>query len=469
MKSLKLYQKILSGIVLLLSIVLILLFRNLPTGKLWENYSLLYVKDETPDSIISEILAQNNIDDYVSLSNQFLPLNLSTFSPEISLLKSNYDSSKFSYLKDRDAYFYDKSSNYRLYYIPVKNKNNLGSVTHTLASNNIFYGVDTSANYPFILPLIILAAFGVLIYFSRNRIFFGVASVLPVLFLICNPFYVISISEIMILLCLFFLSNVWKRKNAFLYLISNYAIPLMIFLSFVTAFACNYKVGLLHILCLAGTVSAILLYSEAEEYFKSSKTFIPVYIIPVRRISIFHNKKRIIMPACVASATVIILLFIITSLGNLNFKSSNIMVPAENKSGKITSDSSKLPALDDYYELVWNVKTAPYTSLNDETRIDNHEAVVFPRYKFSNGTINESYEGFEFTDSFKNTVFDEIDDIKFESIEKVLKSQSKDFSGTYVSTSSYSTSLFGIIALLFSYFVLLFFYISIMIKRGSKK
>lgn len=457
----KLYQKIAAGLVFLASLVVLFSFRNLPTGKLWENYSILYVSDSTPDYFVINTLEQNSIYDYVSLSKQYLPLTLNMYSPEISFLQANYDNSAFSYLDKRKAYFFDKSAAYRLYYIPSKEKGKLNDVVQTLHKNNIFCGVDTSANYPIILPILIILTAGILLYFSKNRLLFGISAIFPILFISCNPFYVISVSQISFLLCLFFLSNIWKRDKAFDYLISIYSIPLMLFISLICPFACSYKVGLLNIANMAGTAAVVLLYSDYEEWNKNRKSFIPVSIIPAKRTSIFNKKAKLVMPVCVGLSTVLIGLFFLSNISSINTKAAKILVPSEKK-----LSSEELPDLEDYYDWMWNVKTAPYKSLNDEYLSNN---VTFNRYVSDEGKITEVSQTLSYTQDFKDSVLDDIDNIKFESIEKVMKSQSTDFKGGYTSTSSYSTSLFGIIILIFSYFILLFFYISIIIRRGSRK
>lgn len=456
----KLYQKIVAGLVFLISLVGIISVRNLPTGKLWENYSILYVNSDTPDYAIINSLEQNSIYDYVALSNQFLPVTLNIFSPEVSFLKANYDNPEFSYLEKRKAYFFDKSKEYRLYYIPSKEKNKLNDVTQYLHKNNIYCGVDTSANYPIILPIIVLLITVILIYFSKNRILMGLSAFLPFVFICCNPFYIISISQISFILCLFFISNIWKRQDSLHYLISIRTISVMLIIGLICPFACNYKVGLLNFLNLLGTAAIIFLYSDFEEWSKNKKSFVPVYIIPAKRTSIFNRKAKLIMPFCVGLSTLLLGFFLISNLGSIYTNNSKILVPSEKKIA-----SEELPTLDDYSEWMWNVRVAPYKSLND----NQNDSVSFNRFVLEDGKISESTQTFVYSNEFKNTVLNEIDNIKFESIEKVLKSQNEDFKGGYTSTASYNTSLFGIIILLFSYFILLFFYISIIIRRGSRK
>ena len=74
-----------------------------------------------------------------------------------------------------------------------------------------------------------------------------------------------------------------------------------------------------------------------------------------------------------------------------------------------------------------------------------------------------------YNQSFKDSVYENIDSLQFNSIEKVLKSEGKDFSGGYSPTNSYTVDLFGIIMSLICVFILLFIYISTMIRKGTKR
>ena len=81
----------------------------------------------------------------------------------------------------------------------------------------------------------------------------------------------------------------------------------------------------------------------------------------------------------------------------------------------------------------------------------------------------EYQETLIFDQEYKNNLNSEIDDLKYLSLEKMLKSQGKDSSIAYKSTSTYTISIFGITILLISYLILLFFSISIIIKKSLKK
>ena len=74
-----------------------------------------------------------------------------------------------------------------------------------------------------------------------------------------------------------------------------------------------------------------------------------------------------------------------------------------------------------------------------------------------------------YNQSFKDSVYENIDSLQYESIEKVLKSEGKDFTGGYAKTNSYTVDIFGVIMSLICVFMLLYIYISTIIRKGIKK
>jgi len=458
----KLYYKIVAIVSSLICLALILVFKTLPTGKLWNEYNILYVPVETPDSIVKASLQEAGIKDYVSLNNQFLPVTLNENSPEISLLKSNYSNPKYNYYTKRNAYFYDKSNSFRLYYIPNSYKNKISHCIKLLEDKNVSAGADTNSTYPWFLPVIVLALAGVLCFFSKNRIEFGISAILPVVFSFCNPFFSIAFADFILLLCLFFISNIWKRKGAISYILSNYYILILAAASVVCSFGSSLKSGFFYILCLIGTAGFVISYSIVEEYFESKKSFVPVLIKAAKHKSLFAQQAKTITGSLLFACLLSILLLFVTSSSSINSHFAKVLLPAPKG-----IESTELPDLNDYCDWMWNVKTAPYESLNKSNSITKE--IVFPRFTEQNGVIKASYDKLTYNDAFKEAVYTDIDNLSFNAIEKVLKTEKTDYQGGYASSSSTAISIFGIIAMLFVLLMLLFLFISIMIGKGIVK
>ena len=129
------YIKFISPFVFLITLILLIFFRSLPSGKLWNEYNVLYVPVAANDSKVLYSLEECQIRDTDCLSQQFLPLALNENSIELSLLRLNYGSPDFDYSSRRKAFFFDKADLYRLYYIPTQYKSKLNDAVQLITNN----------------------------------------------------------------------------------------------------------------------------------------------------------------------------------------------------------------------------------------------------------------------------------------------------------------------------------------------
>lgn len=453
-------QKIIYTGISIISLILVLCLKSIPGGQLWKNYNIIYVPVESDDSYVVNSIEKVGIEDAVILSKQFLPVMLSENSPEIAMYRINNSLEDFSYGLKRNAYFFDKAQKYRLYYIPSKYQNKLSQLISELNAHGIQAGIDSTTSYPWFLPLICGVIAIVLTVFSANSYLFLCSSVIPVIYVFCNPFFTSALAIILLLLTLFIISNIWGRKGFLNVIISNIIIPVMVAVSIVSAFACTVKSGILFIICLAGCVTSLLAYSDFKIYFDSKKLFVPVYIRSAKRVSLFANKSKLIMRIVTGTAVGLILLFILTSSGSVNAHFAKLQLPSAK------GFSADLPDLEDYCEWNWNIKSYPYRSLNKDSKKDS---IIFSRYSEKDGFVIENVQSMIYDDQFKKDSVAQIDELPFNSIEKVMKIQNKDFNPGYAASSSYHTGIFGIIMNLLCLFVLLFLYISIIIRKGARK
>ena len=447
-------------LVFLFSLILLFSVKSIPSGKLWKEYNIVYVPVSSDDSSIKKAFIECGIEDIVSLSGQFLPLSLNENSIEISMLRLNYSSKDYSYLSRRNAFFYDKTKQYRLYYIPSQYKQKLSDAVNAIEARGIPCGTDTSASYPWLLPFICLLLCGMLFIFVKNKIPFVCASIIPLVFLYSNPFYPVALSTCLILLCLFFTANVWRRKDAVSWLISRRFIPAMLAVSLISAFSGSLLSGFLYFAAAAGTAGALLSVKFLEEWWRSRKVFVPVYIRPAKRVSIFAGKAFTTLSIVTGSAVLLLALFFLTSSGSVSSKVSKLLLPSYT-----SLKSEELPQFEDYYKWVWNVETYPYLSLNsDYSTKDKIEFTEFVE-NAETGIIQSNQKVMIYDDDFKINVYDGIDKLSFNSVEKVMKSEGSNFTAGYSALSSSHLNLFGIIMCFICVLLLLFIYISIIIKK----
>ena len=97
------------------------------------------------------------------------------------------------------------------------------------------------------------------------------------------------------------------------------------------------------------------------------------------------------------------------------------------------------------------------------------DTVSYPRFEVKDGIIVPYMQTLKYDESFKNSVYDSIDNLDFYSIESVIKRQGEDFKAGYTNSASYNVSFFSIIMMIICFTMLLFIYFSAMIGKGGRK
>lgn len=457
----KRYLKFAALFISILSLFILFIFKTIPTGKLWNGFNVLYVPTETSEEMMIDAFSQSEILEHYELSNQYIPLTFKNFSPEISMLKLNFSNEDFSYLSKRQLYFFDKSGNYKLYYIPTKFKNNLNDCVKILSKRGVKIGVDNSSSYPVFIPIVMFLLFLLLLIFSKKKNVFFIGGIFLISFVICNPFYSCAVSVCLIFLILFFVSNIWKRKDFIIYLFSKPFVPVVLFFSILGSFSTSLKTGFMFLIAVFGIFNSLYVFTIFEDFIIQKRSFIPVKIRSAKRISIYAKKQNQTLISCMIVVFFLIFISIFSNSSVSDSKFAKILLPSSN------AYSQELVSLDDYYNFAWNVSSAPYKSLNDKNQ--NSNFYQYPCYEEVDGKIVETMQIRSFNESFKNQIFDEIDLLNFNSIEKILKSQGENVKTGYLSTSSYHIGFFGIIVMIISLLILLFIYISSIITKGAKR
>jgi len=460
MKSLK---SLIALVICLTSVVLFYFFREVPKGQLWKEYSVLYVPVESSDNSVLDVLNDFSISDYICLSNQFLPINISQNSPEYSMLKLNIQSDNLSYVYDRNAYFFDKHNQYRIYYIPSNYSKLLPNIEKKLADKNIFAQVDSKTQYPVILPILFTILCIILCYFSKKRILFFLSSIFSIIFVFANPFYQVVLSHCLLLLLIFIISNIWKRKDFLrVFLLKKYTIPILaVFIA--SCLSSSILIFALSILELLSIFCVYIIYDDLNAWYNKEK-FVPVYIKPAKMISPFDGKQFVVLSSMLA---LMIIVFVSLFLGSKNFtnKSSDndILLPCFTSASE---QENTLPVLNDYYEWFWNVQTYPFKSLNTENSNKEYKFTTFEQTE--NGIIPIQKQ-FVFNDEYKQNINTYIESSGKSTIEYLLKNQNDNLFPGFSSTGAITINNFSLIMCFICFFILLFIYFSIIIQKGVKK
>ena len=458
-------KKVFPVLGIIITAILTFTFRSIPKGKTWENYNILYVKTNTMPANFDNILLDSGIKEYVSLKNQRIPIMLARNSIEEALLKINISSTENKYLYDRQNYFYDSKGEYSLFYIPDYYGKKIDDAVQSLTKAGAQAGIDSTLSYLWLIPVVVLVLTVILTVFSKNKRFFLITAILPCVYTLCNAFYASAISVIILLLSLFIFSNIYKRKGALNKMTgSNLFVLIAVGVSIVAAFSVSLLSGIFYIIIIAGTLCALIAASQLEKGINSRYEFQPVMIRSAKRVSSYGGKSNVILPSILVAVIIIIAYFVLGSfhIGGTKNK-DNLLLP-----GKTQVADSKLPGLEDYFRWNWNVRTAPYKSLNTNGEYDDNH-VVYPEFVQEDGIITQKNLTMYYNQNFKNEVSQGIEDLDFYSIESVIKAQGNDFLAGYTKSASYNVSIFGIIMMIMCFCMLLFIYFSAMIRKGGKK
>lgn len=454
------YLKIVSPIIFLITLAVLFVFKTIPTSKMWKEYTVLYVPVESDDNEIINTLHNCSVKNEITLSNQYLPVTLPENSIEISMFKINRENPEYSYYINRNSYFFDKSQNYRLYYIPSEYKNNILQAISILNSKNIQAGIDSTSSYPWIIPVVLLFIILILVLFSKKKFLFFLSSFITCVYSFSNPFYNSGFSSLLIILIIFMISNLWQRKNSFNFLFRHYSLPVLFIISIVSAFSVSLKTGIYFLITIISISAFVFTYYSVEDFFNSKRSFNPVYILPAKKVSAFSRKTNLVMLSLISGSLILLAIFFMTSSKTINSHFSKLLLPSQTQ-----IQDENLPTLEDYSKWIWNIKTYPYKSLNKSTLNDYY--VEYPSYTSENGFVYESKNIMAYNQNFKENVLADIENLPFDSVEKLIKSEGENVITGYSASSTYTANLFSVIMMIICIFVLLFIYFCIIIRKEN--
>lgn len=445
----------------LFTVLLMYTFRTVPSGKLWDNYTVIYAPVSVEEEIIIDGFNQYEIEEYVCLSKQRVPVMFLRNSLEKTLFTLNLNNQNTEYLSLRENYFYDSAKQYKLYYVPNQYKENVNQLIKYFNKNEIAAGIDSSFSYPFVLPLLVVLIALFLILFSKKKYIFLPLAVLPVVFALTNPFYSCSICGIFILLVFFLITNLWERRGAVKRILHSVDFYLFTSLAFILPFANSWLSGILAIMVIISNAGFLYCVKLHQDAIVKNQTYTFLMIRNARQISIYAGKIKAVAVICTLAVLSVFAYFVLNSTDSFNGQFAKVLLP-----GEATISSKNLTNLDDYAKWTWNIKTLPYKSINKE---NTSTKISFPDYKMQDGKIQKVEIVQNYDQKYKNEVCEAIDDLDFYSIEQVLKSQGTEKNFGYTASSSYSVNIFTIIMMIISVCVLLFIDFSAIITKGGKK
>lgn len=451
---------ILPALILFSSLLVFTLFRTVPASKLWNDYTVFYVPLSAPQRTVSQVLSENGIDDYISLENQRIPLNIISKTPEVKLSVS-YGNIGSEYLSERKNYFFDGEKNFRVYYVPENESENLSRAKETLLEKHgISSGTNAKSSYPFLVPLVSLAFASVLVFFSKRKFFSSLFMVSPLWFSFCVPFYTSAASACLVMYAVFLFLRIWKRRDSLKVIARNPVFASFVFAAFLVSVFSGLKSALLFVFLLCSLVSEAILVSNLEDLLDRKRfPFVPEKIIGSGMIRLVNKNSRF----CLLPLSLVIFLSAVFALFSLD---TNFSFGADEKialpSANAPSKSKSLPDLDDYVDWTWKARVFPYISLNSEdsrtfAKDGKINSVEFSTFSERDGKIKENVNTISFGQKFRAESISEIDSLNFPALEKMMKKQ-KHLDPGFVRSGSQNPGPVSITALVISMILPLAFY-----------
>ncbi|MBE6353892.1 hypothetical protein [Treponema sp.] len=417
---------ILPVFIIVFTLIMLFVFRVIPGGKIWNNYSVLYADTSVTEGEILKVLKEQGCMDVISLSVQFSPL----ISPVTPVLPPSMN----SYLGLRLNYFYDKSGKYRLYYVPEKYKRQLTEaldvISRDLTSES---GIDSTGGYPIIVPLACAVLFFFFLYFSENRILFLLSGIMFLIYSAAIPVYSTACSVILFLCIIFISQRLWNRKGSIKKILGDKAIRFLAAAALAVMLLSSIRSALLGACTVLSSLSMIYLYRRFICFRESKLSFTFVPIFSASQLVLFSKKSinRILAAPVIIT---VIMIFFLTNSSFADVKTSasvELPSPVTDKN----EETGELPDAEDYYNWAWNTVSFPYKNLNADVSDKNPEpgdSVSVPAYeKSSSGIIEFSRTVLTYDSDFIRKMAEQIKKSSPLLIENVLIEQKNDFKAGY--------------------------------------
>jgi hypothetical protein len=442
---------LISIVVMAISLFCIIVFHSFSSDRLWNGYTVLYVPADVNESAVLQTLTKNGCKDIVALSSQQIPF-ISKFSP-VQQLSMNSSKIEENYLQRRKIYFFDKTSLFKLYYIPeLYERQAVSSIPVIKQKFNVSAGVYTGTTYLWIPPLICLCLFGLFLYRTSDHLFFLCTGLFPVFFCFFVPSFGNAAAVCLALAGLFIYQKIWNRTSALKKIVRTPFLFIFFLLPFILTFATSLKDGILYTAGILGTAAAIKLLTGIYSIHPTARRFLPVTILPADLFPLVTKESAQAVLSCSVGIFLLLLGFLSSSDIFSDSAAKGLYLPSSNG----YTENMKFPDLQDYVMWYWDTITFPYRSLNVVSKEENKpkigESILLPRYRQTPEEITESDEKvFTFGKSFSDSVIKSIDAISYPSIEKILKEQGTRIHAGYEKTTGPRFSIKNVLLLLISF------------------
>lgn len=435
----------------LIIIVCLFAFKTTPESQLWKGYKVVYVSKNADYNIVTKVFKNSGIDEVFYKENQTFPV-FSKFAPI-------QPQSSSSYISRRNAFFYDKTLSYSVYYVNEKFASKIPLVVSSLNQlENVKAGTDGHASFP-VLPVILSLLSAVFIgYFCEHRIIFGLLCAVPFLFVLNNPFFCVAGSFMVSLFGFYILQKFWGRKGSVLFLRRS----VIVYLSFLLPIALlSLSFIKLSVLYFASVCASFLIYYVYYNVLciieeKRNSVFKPILILSARFIGLpgFEGLK-VLKTLC---AVMFVLLGFSVILNGKDFSvtqasSSTVVLPSPSSK----ADSS-LPDIRELSLWSWYTLTFPFRKFNESEKMTFENVQEGTRFEFSgisplvdNAFLDET-NNLVYNSSFRQSIYNIIKESDDPLFEKVLLRQGESSHFSYVKSGTQANEKFKVFIVSFFLF-----------------
>ncbi|MCQ2241467.1 hypothetical protein [Treponema sp.] len=446
--------------------VLSLCLRAVPVSRIWNNYSVAYVEKTLPEETVLSYFARHSVENVISLGGQRIPF-VSDFTPVLPQRDS-------AYLSERLSYFFDLSDTYSLYYIPKRNDSAcVKALEEIVRDTNTPCGIDGKQQYPWLVPLIVLAVFFMFIFFSHNRKVFALSSASILVLSFSQVFYPVAAAAILYMLSCYLASRIWGRRKAISVLKKSIYIIIPLVVSVLCIMVLSISCAFLVLMCGASSVCALILLDIYEKHLDSKSSFKFVKIFGAPQMPLMHPGTAKHTLFCLVPLFLLLVIFLLSSRISTNAE-TDISIPVPVHSAGIHEDEKVLPGLKELYGWFWKAKSYPYKNLNENfTGLDpvEGETITVPRYEIVDDKIVESESlVMTYDEKFREGVDREIEELDYDAVEKLIKKQGSNVSVVYRNSgeSRGQTDGLGLILILVCIFVPVLLLLVYVLKSGRK-
>lgn len=441
-------------------IVCLFVFKTTPESQLWKGYKVVYVSKNADCNIVAKVFKNSGIDEVFYKENQSFPV-FSKFAPI-------QPQSSSSYIERRNAFFYDKTLSYSVYYVNEKYASKIPLVISTLNQmENVKAGTDGHSSFP-VLPVVLSLLCAVFIgYFCEHKIIFALLCSVPFLFVLNNPFFCAAGAFMVSLFGFYILQKFWGRKGSVLFLRKSVIVYMSFILPICLLSLSFIKLSLLYFASVCAAFFILFIYYNVVFIIekKRNSVFKPVLILSARFIGLpgFEGLK-VLRTLC---AVIFVLLGLSVVLNGKDFSvtqtsSNTVILPSPS-----SKSDSALPDIRELSLWSWYTLTFPFRKFADSEKLTFENVAEGTRFEFSgisplvdNAILNET-DNLVYNSSFRQSIFNLIKESDEPLFEKVLLKQGESSHFSYVKSGTQSTEKFKIFIIsffLFSCAVALLYY-----------